>query len=302
MSRVGFLSANRYPWGAADRAAVVAVVLAVLSGCTPTTSGPLLTDPHEIMLKAIRTTAALSTVRIHADISVSMAGFDAGVAGDMRMSFDADVDVAHRQMAGRATTQIPGLGQAGQGVQVAEFISLTNASFSRQGGNGRWTKFSTGGGAGPGGPINEQIATMVEKLLSDPSVRLDRVDTASCSLGTCYHVIATVDGQAAALTLAAALGAPGNTGGIAIPPLTFDLMIDQATGVLSEVRFQTSIQGTSVQMLAVFSNPDAVITIAAPPPAIVYDINSNPGDRREVTMTPEPLGPAPTAAQPAASP
>jgi hypothetical protein len=299
MSGLRFLTTNR-PWRRPSRrVAIASIALVFVAGCTPSPPGALLTDPHDILVKAIRSTAALSTVRIHADMAVSMAGLGVGGGGDMRMSLDADVDLVHRQMAGRATTQTPNLGglgvPGGQPAQVAEFITLSGASFSRTGGSGRWTKISTGA-VGPVGPTNDQIAAMIENLLSNPSVKLDRADTASCSLGTCYHVIANLDGQAALQALAAAMGAPANTAGIAIPPLTFDLMVDQATGVLSEIRFQTKLQGTSVQMLAVFSNPNADVTIVAPPAAIVDDINLNPafgGGGGVVTMTPEPSAPEP---------
>ena len=54
-------------------------------------------------------------------------------------------------------------------------------------------------------------------------------------------------------------------------------MIDQASGVLSELRIQSSIQGTSVQVAATFSNPDVVVQIVAPPAAIVDDMDLNGG-------------------------
>lgn len=272
----------------------VVTVLVMLAACTPAGPANLLTDPHEIMTKAIHSTAALSSVRIHADMAVSTRGLG-GAGGDVRATLDADVDVARRLLAGRMTTQIPaglGGGQAGQDAQISEFITLPNASFTRSGGVGRWTKFSTGGIGAPVGPTNEQVAGIAEQLLAQPGVKLDRGESAACSLGTCYHVTATVDGLTAFQAISAVLGQPqANPGNVVIPALVFDLLIDQATGVLSEVRVQTTIQGTSFQLAALFTNPDVAVQIVAPPPAIVDDINANGGfdGAGSGTATPQPV-------------
>jgi hypothetical protein len=294
----GFGSVARIGW----RRAIATVAVAVLVGCTPSAPATLLTDPHDIMAHAVRSTAALSSIRIHAEMGVSMAGLGVGVGGDIRATLDADLDLARRAMAGRTVSQLPagfGAGQAGNGQQIQEFISLPDAQFSRNGGAGRWSKFPTDGFGAPAGPTNGQIATLIDGLISGPGVRLDLGEAASCSLGTCYHLTAMVDGETAVKALGAALGQSGSDPvGVAVPDLMFDLMIDQATGVLSEVRFQTAIQGTSVKLLATFTNPDIAVQIVAPPPALVDDITKNggfgPGSGNDfgggaVTMTPQPF-------------
>jgi hypothetical protein len=290
MSRFGVVAGN-----GRRRALAVAAMAAmvVLAGCTPSGPTSLLTDPHEIVVRSVRATAGLSYARIHADLGMSMAAFGAGVGGNVRATLDADVDLAHRLMAGRTSTQLPpGFAQGGgNAAQVSEFISLPNAQFSRNAGAGRWTKVSMGGLGGPVGPTNVQIAAALESLAGNAGVRLELGDAASCSLGTCYHVTATVDGKVAFLALAAAFGQPGgDSGGVVIPPLVFELLIDQATGVLSEVRIQTSIQGTSVQVAATISNPDVVVQIVAPPPGIVDDVMDDFGqDPSDGILTPEPF-------------
>ncbi|HEY8988438.1 MAG TPA: hypothetical protein VIM39_05410, partial [Candidatus Limnocylindrales bacterium] len=109
-------------------------------------------------------------------------------------------------------------------------------------------------------------------------VKLDLGEAATCSLGTCYHLTATVDGNAAFKTLMTAFGAPADANtGLALPPIALDLLVDQATGVLSQVQFKTSVQGASVQLAAVLSNPDLVVQIVAPPPALVDDITVGGG-------------------------
>jgi len=297
MSRFGSVAS-----GGSWRAILAMAAMTFLVGCTPPGPATLLTDPHEIMAQAVRSTAALSSIRVHAEMGVSMAGLGAGIGGEVRATLDADVDLAHRVMAGRTVSQLPAgfaEGQAGNAQQIQEFISLPDAQFSRNGGAGRWVKFPTGGFGAPSGPTNGQIATLVDGLVSGPGVRLELGDAASCSLGTCYHLTAMVDGKTALNAVGAALGQPGaDTGGVTIPDLVFDLMIDQATGVLSEVRFQTAIQGTSVKLLATFTNPDVAVQIVAPPPALVDDITKNggfgPGPGNDfgggaVTMTPQPF-------------
>ena len=57
-----------------SRLAFVAAIAIVLSGCSPAPPARVLTDPREIIITAIRTTASLSYVRVHADIKVSPVG------------------------------------------------------------------------------------------------------------------------------------------------------------------------------------------------------------------------------------
>jgi hypothetical protein len=271
----------------------IAVLGLVVIGCTPTASTKLLTDPKEIAATSIRATTGLSFVRIHVDAAASMGGLvGGGAGGDAHFAVDADVDLARRQMAGRMTTQLPAAFgvNGGQANQVQEFISLTNASYSRTGGAGRWTKFSIGGVGAPAGPTNAQIAGILESLLSNPNVTLALGDAATCSLGTCYHVTATVDGTAAVQAILGIAGSPptGNIG-ITIPPLVFELLIDQATGVLSEARLQTTVQGTSLQAAVLFSNPDLAVQIVAPPAALVDDISVGGGFGPGPTTAPVPV-------------
>lgn len=247
---------------------LIAVGIAmVVSGCTPAPPVRILTDPREIIVTAIRTTASLSYVRLHADLQVSPVGNAAGEPS-LRMSIDVDMDVTRRQRAGRVVTQTGGaLGGDAPEPNLQEFITIVDASYLRTGGAGRWTKHANDPNGRSEGPTSAGFAA-IETLLSKPGVMLELREAVPCSLGTCYHVVATVDSELALEAIGSAIGQP--TGGNrAWPPFAFDLLIDQATGLLSEVRFEATFEGSSNQLAAVFSNPNLAFQIVAPPPELV---------------------------------
>jgi hypothetical protein len=154
------------------------LVLAACSGA----GTPRPTDPRKILIDAVGATAALPTLRLHGEIAANT-GAIGGQANAMTIALDADVDLATRQFAARATTQMPQ--NLGVGVQqVSEVIVTTTASFNRDTRTGRWSKFPIGPGGGlSGGPTNAQIATMITSLLSNPSTTFELGEAASCTLG-----------------------------------------------------------------------------------------------------------------------
>jgi hypothetical protein len=259
-------------------AAFAIAIAIVLLGCSSTPPARVLTDPREIIVTAIRTTAALSYVRIHADVKVSSVGAAAG-PGDFRVAMDVDIDIRHGQRAGRtATTGQAGLaenGAPGRREDVQEFINTVDASYMRTGGAARWAK--TGGRNVDTGPTNAQFAS-IEALLSNPAVTLQLGEPAACSLGTCYRVLATAPGDVAVQAIGLGLGAPrGADVPAGMPPLTFDVLVDQATGLMSEVRFAATVQGTRNELLLVLSNPDLIVQIVAPPPGLTDNADDNTG-------------------------
>jgi hypothetical protein len=261
-----------------SRLALIAAIQVVLFGCSPAPPVGLLTDPHEILATSIRTTAALSYTRIHLDMRISSVVGDAPAgAGDFQMALDLDLDVRHGQWLGRITRKGPaGLAQngpPGQRTDVQEIIATVNASYVRNAGAARWTK----AGAPGSGPTSAGFAS-IEALLSNPGVKLELGEPAACSLGTCYHVVATAPGDVAVKAIGAALGSgDGSNNEVVMPPLTFDVLVDQSTGLMSEVRFSATVQGTTNQVALLFSNPDLVVQIVAPPPGLTDDLDVNIG-------------------------
>ncbi|HEX2754695.1 MAG TPA: hypothetical protein VHM48_04495 [Candidatus Limnocylindrales bacterium] len=268
-----------------------------LAGCGGSGT-PRPTDPRQILTNAIAATASLATLRLHAEIAAN-AGAALGQGNAvMRAAIDADVDLATRQFAARVTTQTPA-NLSGNGVaqqQVSDTIVTRDATFNRNGQTGRWTKFPTGNGGGlSGGPTNAQIATMITSLLSDPSQTFELKESASCTLGTCDHVIAHIDGPSLARALGGLLGAPLDAStGLTIPNLDVDVLVDQSTSVISELRTGFTMTGTSLQILVTISNPGQPVQIAPPPPALTDDLGANFGGGGFVGggfATPMPIGP-----------
>jgi hypothetical protein len=262
-----------------------------LAACGDAKGGtPRPTDPRQILVNAIGATAALSTLRLHAEVVANVGAIVGQGNAAMTMGFDADVDLATRQFAGRSTTQVPpNLG--GNGVafqQVSDIIVTTTATFNRDSQTGRWLKFPMGMGGGRGaGPTHAQIASMIASLASNPSITFELLDAASCTLGTCDHVLAHIDGQTLAAALGPLLGVPlDQASQQQIPSFNVDVLVDQATSVVSELRTEISMQGTSARILVSVSNPGQPVQIAPPPPALTDDFGANFGGGG--------IGPAPT--------
>jgi hypothetical protein len=258
--------------------ALLIVSAIAIAACGNGSGSPRPTDPRAILVNAIAATAAVPTLRIHVDVAAN-AGPAAGQANaKITMALDADVDLATRQFAGRTTTQMPG-GFGGNGgvavPQVSDVIVTQAATFNRDSGTGRWSKFPTAGLGG--GPTNAQIATMITNLLSNPSITFELREASPCSLGTCDHVIAHIDGQILGAALGPLLGMPVDTMGAAIPNFDIDVLVDQATSVISELRAVYALQGMSTQIVLTVSNPGQPIQIAPPPPALTDDFGGMNG-------------------------
>ena len=250
---------------------------------------PRPTDPRTILIDAVGATAALPTLRLHGEIAAN-SGAIGGQANAMTIAFDADVDLATRQFAARTTTQMPQ--NLGVGVQqVSELIVTTTATFNRDQRTGRWLKFPTGPGGGLGGvPANVQIATMIQTLLSDPSTTLVLGEAGSCTLGTCDRVVAHIDRQTLGAALGQLFGMPVDaSSATTIPNLEIEVLVGQSSSVISEMRTQISLAGTSARILLTIANPGQPIQIAPPPAAITDDLGANFGGGA--------IGPAPTPAE-----
>jgi hypothetical protein len=266
---------------AALPAAVLIAALA-LAACGDAKGGtPRPTDPRQILVNAIGATAALPTLRLHAEVIANVGGLVGQGNDAIKMGIDADVDLATRQFAGRSTTQMPqNLGGNGVAMQqVSDVIVTTTATFNRDSQTGRWQKFPTGMGGGfAGGPTNAQVATMIANLLSNPAITFDLLEASSCTLGTCDHVVAHIDGQTLGAALGPLLGVPlDQATQQQIPSFNVDVMVDQASSVVSELRTEISMQGTSARILVSLSNPGQPVQIAPPPAALTDDFGANFG-------------------------
>ena len=249
---------------------------------------PRPTDPRRILIDAVGATAALPTLRLHGELAATT-GAIGGQANAMTMALDADIDLPTRQFALRTTTAMPQ--NLGVGVQqVSEVIVTTTATFNHDTRTGRWSKFPTGpGGALGGGPTNAQIATMITSLLANPSTTFELGEAGSCTLGTCDRVVAHIDAQTLGAALSQLFGVPIDaSNGMTLPNLDVEVLVDQSTSVISELRTQVTLAGTSARILLTIANPGQPIQIAPPPAAITDDLGANFGGDGNATPMPRP--------------
>lgn len=261
---------------------VVAIAIATAACGDPGSGTPRPTDPRAILIDGVTATAALPSLRLHVEISATSAGLGGpGVQGVLTMTIDADVDLATRQLAGRTTEHFatgPGdnAGNAGFPInQTSDMIVTTTASFTKDSTTGRWQKMPTTGGVA--GPTNAQITALITTLLADPTTTFDLDEAASCTLGTCDHVIAHIDGPTLALAIRPMTGMPADAPNVAVPDLDVDVLVDQATSVISDLRTQIAMGGQTEQILVTLSNPGQPVQIVAPPAAITDDFGVNFG-------------------------
>ena len=276
-------------------------IVALLAACGPAAAPPRPTDPHVIVSDAVKATAAVPSLRLHLEMATTMDGAAFGQAGTFKtsMAIDADVDLAGRQLAGRATSQFTGAGAnlpAPAGPQTADVIVTNVSMFARQGGEARWTKLGSSGFQA--GPTNAAIASAIVGLLDDPRVTYDRADPIECTLGTCDHVIVHLPAAALIAALSALANVPADAMGAAgIPNLDLDVRIGQASSVISEIRLSMTVGGQTVELLATVSNPGDPVQIVAPAPGLVDDMTGGQilqtvGDE---VQTPSPAEPLPSA-------
>jgi hypothetical protein len=289
---------------------LVAAAAALVGACTPAASPARPTDPRELLVRAVRATAALPTARLHAEMTTSMAvpndvgGVPAGRNLDMAMAIDADVDLEHRALAGRQTSSFAGgaAGMFGAPNTTTEVIVAPGGLFLRQQGMAKW--MSAGGGP-EGGPTNAAVAEAIVALLSDTRVDVVRRDDVACSLGTCDDVGVHVPKEVLAGAAGALFGGPDDptaAGAAGIPDLDLDVRIDQGSLVISEIRVEIAAAEATAKVLVVLSQPGEPVTIAAPPPGMVDDLSGGSvetiletvGDEVE-PPTPMPADPEPSA-------
>ena len=256
------------------RAAASVVVAGLLVACGPAASPPRPTDPHLIVTDAVRATAAIPSLRLHLQLASSADGAAFGQTGtfETTMAMDADVDLAGRQLAGRATTQFSTTGAnlpGPAGPQTSDVIATDVAVFTRQGGAARWTKVGSSGLQT--GPTNAAIASAIVGLLDDPRVTYEKADPVPCTLGTCDHVIVHLPAAALVAALSTLMSVPADAMGTGIPNLDLDVRVGQTTSVISEVRLSMTLGGQTVEVLLTVSNPGDPVQIVAPAPGLVDD-------------------------------
>jgi hypothetical protein len=269
-------------------AMLLAVLVAACGASTPEAL-PRLDDPKEILEEALRTTAELEFV--HARLEANQKIGDES----QRYTLEGDLDLAQREF--HAAVDLAG----GMGLQQrAEILLVGTDMFTRSqepapGGTGdnRWQRIPIAAGSDPrsGIPATPAIAVALKALLADPGITANLAGIEACGERQCYHITLTVDPEVTWRAVnGALLGAPpgGELGPVdpAVPEITFDVLVDEATRQLVSVGTSVAVENQSVDLTATLSNHDVEFDLVPPPPDEVDD--SNVGG---TGATPAPMAP-----------
>jgi len=252
-------------------AAAVAIMLVTLA-CQPASEGgqPIMTDPGEIVMAGVNSTAALHAV--HARFEVSF-----GAGGGQQMGAqsiaDVDIDLDTRNFATRSVSS----GQGGPD-QVSDVINIGGRQFTRTPPDTRWMAFPNPGGQ-PAFPTNDEVVAAIASTVDSAHAVLQLADSEPCGEATCYHVIAELDAEATwqllgALIMGGAANEPPPAG-FNLPPITLHVLVDQASRALVAVNTAISMQGMSITIAVSLTNHDVPVQIVAPPPALVDQLDAN---------------------------
>ena len=143
----------------------------------------------------------------------------------------------------------------------------------------RWQRIPIDAGSDPrnGIPATPAIAVALKGLLADPGITANLEGMEACGDRQCYHVTLTVDPEVTWRAVNGALvGAPpgGELGPVdpAVPEITFDVLVDEATRRLMSLSTSIAAQGQSVDLTATLSDHDVEFDLVPPPPDQVVDV------------------------------
>jgi hypothetical protein len=277
-------SAGRAHRRVVARAAFAIAMISVAIGCQPASNGqPLLTDPAEIVMAGVRSTAALHTV--HARIDMTYQEQPAQQPGDLpgpgneamggRSTIELDIDLATRDFAGRSVNSIRGGLE-----QTSELIFVGGQQFTRNLPDVRWIQFPNFANQ-VSFPSNEVLLAGVSSMIEGGGVAFQLADAEACGDATCYHVVADLSSEATWQLLGPVfMGGPATgppPAGLNLPPVTIHILVDQASRALMVANTVVTLQGVSVNLAINLTNHDGPIAIAPPPPGMVDKMDMNGG-------------------------
>jgi hypothetical protein len=269
-----------------------AILLAVLlAACDSTAEAlPRLDDPTEILEEALRTTAELEFVHARVEAAQEVA------SESQSYTLDGDLNLAQREF--HAVVDLAG----GMGMQQrAEILLVGTDIFTRTqdptaGGapDDRWQRIPIDAGSDPrnGIPATPAIAVALRALLSDPGLTAKLEGMEACGDRQCYHVTLTIAPDLTWRAVNGALiGAPpgGELGPVdpAVPEITLDVLVDEATRQLVSLSTSVEVQGQSIDLTATLSDHGVEFDLIPPPPEQVVDANVGGG----TGATPAPMAP-----------
>ena len=142
----------------------------------------------------------------------------------------------------------------------------------------RWQRIPIDAGSDPrnGIPATPAIAVALRALLSDPGLTAKLEGMKTCGDRQCYHVTLTIAPDLTWRAInGALLGAPpgGELGPVdpAVPEITLDVLVDEATRRLMSLSTSIAVDNQSVDLSATLSNHDVEFDLVPPPPEQVVE-------------------------------
>ena len=262
-----------------DRLVVgLGLVVALLASCGPSSDGPLMSDPREIVGRTIQTTAATKTVRVRFDYEQRSApGGPPGVQPGAPTGgwLEASVDVAAQAIAAR--------GAASDGTGSTEAVLLGGALFIKNTATGRWSKTAIplGMGLNPaallgvrGGGAMPDVPVALVAALADPTVAAELRGVEDCRTGRCYRTVVKVP---PAIIWRLVVNLTGQNQAQPAPPqpnegipeIGLEMLVDTHTLRLVDGRVTGSANGTAISLRVQLANHDEPVAIQAPNPVLV---------------------------------
>ena len=261
---------------------VAALALGLAAACQPPASEAL-TDPREIVGRAIAATTSLRTVTLHAEVEVRIAAnpefqMPARVEGG---SMDGAIDLA----AGSVRVQVRDRG----GAEALEAVVVERNTFVKMGmlGDeaGRWMAVPMDAGMpaafgmfGMAAAEPPDYRSILLEALAGSGVRMQLTATESCPSGTCYRVGMVVDREATWPLFARLTGLDQmpqmmdpEALDMDVPELSLVLWIDTAALYLVALDMSGAMEADAFRLRLELSEPNTPVSIEAPPAHLVDD-------------------------------
>jgi hypothetical protein len=239
----------------------IAAMLATLAACTGSASvAPDPTDPREILVRSLQSTAALRTVHVAVIAETGQPNGASKNTSEVR----GDIDFVNRELAFSATTN---LGDAGPKTDIVIADHLT---YNRWDG-GAWSVSGVPGRDPLADiPTMTEIAESIAVAVRDPATTvalLEPVD--GCGQAGCHRVQATIPRTVVWRALQSLLDGVAGAEPNAVPPafipdVVIDAWVEKGTLRLMQGTNSATISGTHVDLSFVLSRHDEPLTIVAP--------------------------------------
>lgn len=243
---------------------LVALLATIVSACGGGPTGPVLTDPAEIVTAALKSTEGAKSVHVDASVDgvvpVALPGGSAATELDLTgTTASADADLANA--SARATFSVPAvLGLAGEAIQIDGKTYLKTTL------TGPKYRVVDAGSTLPVDPTNTSgLIDNLGDFLLKPGVDPVKGEDVSCGGKQCYTVVVDLTADELATLLGAgAAGLPVDAAGAT---LKMTVKVEQeAPNHLAGVSITLGLPGDkTVNADLTFSKWDEPVTITAPP-------------------------------------